>query len=128
MPPLTHLRASLPLLSLFLWGAVGCQGDFPGAGTEPTITEDAFVEAMAELRVAAWAELDGVLPETKRDEILARRGLDPEDLLHFVEVRGLDVPGMHAVWVRVDEAVSQGRAELDVDQTESSDSDATDPS
>ena len=113
MSAFSRFRAWLPLALVILPILAGCESDFPGAGREPTISEDAFVQTMAELRVAALTEENGILSPESRDQILSRQGLQEADLLQFIEVRGLDVPGMHAVWLRVDEAVSQGRAELD---------------
>ncbi|TVP49928.1 MAG: hypothetical protein EA350_01240 [Gemmatimonadales bacterium] len=92
-------------LLLLIFASSGCERGFPTAGSEPTIPEDEFVEAMAELRTATFRQEGGTLPVSERDEILRRRGLAPEDLVKFAEVHGPDVPFMFAVWARVDSAV-----------------------
>jgi hypothetical protein len=67
-----------------------------------TISEEAFVETMVELRRAAAQWEMRRLPVEERDSVLASRNLTPEDLLEFVEVHGTDVLYMNQVWTRVE--------------------------
>jgi hypothetical protein len=97
------LRA-LPVLiaSALLLAGAACDPGFPRAGPEATISEDEFVAAMVELRRGALHREGNRLPISERDRILAARGLTPDDLLHFAEVHGADVPYMYEVWTRVE--------------------------
>jgi len=90
------------LLLLLAFASSGCERGIPTSGSEPTVSEDQFVEAMVELRTASLRGENEELPGSERDEILRRRGLEPEDLVRFAEVHGPDVPYMFAVWSRVD--------------------------
>jgi hypothetical protein len=94
------LRVALLLFLAF--ASSGCERGIPTSGSEPTISEDQFVEAMVELRAATFRGEHEELPVSERDEILRRRGLEPEDLVRFAEVHGPDVPYMFGVWSRVD--------------------------
>jgi hypothetical protein len=89
-----------------------CDPGFPGPQQGDTIPEDAFVEAMADLRRAAAAWEGRRLPEPERDSILEAHGLEPEDLLHFVEIHGTDVLYMNRVWARVEAAFTARDREL----------------
>ena len=80
----------------------GCDSGFPASNSSATISEDAFVDAMVELRRAAVEEEDLRIRPNRRDEILQARGLAVEDLTGFVEVHGADVPRMNRVWTRIE--------------------------
>ncbi len=107
-------RLSLPPLLGAAFLLAGCDPGFPAPQRGDTISEDAFVQTMVDLRrgAAMW-ELRRLPPE-ERDSILAARGVTAEELLHFVEVRGTDVPYMNRVWTRV-EAGFTGRAVSELD-------------
>ncbi|TVR53039.1 MAG: hypothetical protein EA421_12260 [Gemmatimonadales bacterium] len=89
-------------LALLVLAPVACDPGFPGPGEGETISEEAFVETMVELRRAAAHWEMRRLPVEERDSILAIRSRTPEDLLEFVEVHGTDVPYMNRVWTRVE--------------------------
>lgn len=99
--PAAH-RSAAGLLLLIALLLPACDPGFPGPAEGETIPEDAFVQAMVDLRRAA-AEWEGRrLPDAERDSILEVHGLEPEDLLHFVEIHGTDVLYMSEVWARVE--------------------------
>jgi hypothetical protein len=96
-----------------LWGiAAACDPGFPAPGGGPTISEDAFVETVVELRRAAAHWEARRLPEGERDSILRARGVSQDDLFLFVEVHGPDVPYMSQVWTRIDALLTGREAEL----------------
>lgn len=100
--PLLLLAALLP----------ACDPGFPGPQDGDTIPEDAFVEAMVELRMAAAAWEGRRLPDPERDAILEAHGLEAEELLHFVEIHGTDVLYMNRVWARVEATFTARDEEL----------------
>jgi hypothetical protein len=97
LPPL--LLASFLLASFLL---AGCDPGFPAPERGDTISEEAFVETMVELRRGAAHWEFRRLPPEERDAILAARGVTAEDLLRFVAIRGTDVLYMNQVWTRVE--------------------------
>jgi hypothetical protein len=96
------------LLLLLAFASSGCERGIPTSGAEPTISEDQFVEAMVELRTATFRGEYEELSLPERDEILRRRGLEPDDLVRFAEVHGPNVPYMFEVWSRVDSLAVAG--------------------
>lgn len=93
---------ALLMCSALVLGGAACEPGFPRAESEPTISEDRFVAAMADLRRAALYREGSRLPIVERDRILEEHGLEPEDLIRFAEVHGPDVPYMYRVWSRVE--------------------------
>jgi hypothetical protein len=72
----------------------GCTGGDPAADRPSTISEDMFVAAMAQLNHARTGTLDGELTNEERARILARHGLEEDDLLTFAEVHGGEIAFM----------------------------------
>lgn len=79
--------------------------------TEETISEEVFMEAYMDLRLAALAEPEGELPQARRDSILEAHGITGDDLLTFVEVRGSDVQYMKTLWDSMDARLDRGADE-----------------
>jgi len=101
-PEVVSTMHRVALLLLLALASHGCERGIPTSGSEPTISEDQFVEAMVELRTATFRGEFEELSVPERDEILRRRGLEPDDLVRFAEVHGPNVPLMFEVWSRVD--------------------------
>lgn len=80
----------------------GCDTGLPSSGSEETISDEAFVETVVALRRGTADDGEARLSESRRDEILAERGVTEEDLFQFVEVHGRNVPRMSAVWTEVE--------------------------
>jgi hypothetical protein len=93
----------------------GCERGFPTAEDRPSISEDAFVAAMAELRHMGVNWEEGHVPAEDRDRVLREMGLEARELVEFVEIHGRNVPYMFGVWTRVDSAVVEKGAGLDED-------------
>lgn len=75
------------------------------------------MEAYMELRIVGLSVEGQEMTTSIRNQVLDSLGLEPEDLLHFVEVHGNDVEYMRSLWVEVDslldlrrrpEALSEG--------------------
>jgi hypothetical protein len=91
----------------------GCERGFPTAEDRPSISEDAFVAAVAELRHMGLNWEEGHAPAEERDRVLGGLGIEAGELVEFVEIHGRNVPYMYGVWVRVDSAVVEKGAALD---------------
>jgi hypothetical protein len=87
--------------------AAACGEPTPPGG-EP-IDREVFIETYVELRLAALAAEDFVVPPEEREEILARHGVDQEGLLRFAEVHGQDVDFMNEVWAEVERLIEERR-------------------
>lgn len=77
--------------------AAGCGGE-----DRETIPRETFIEAYVALRTVAIRSPDGEVDPISRARILEERGISEEDLLHFVEVHGRDVPFMGTIWEEVE--------------------------
>lgn len=102
--PLPRSGRTLALFVLLMaaGGAAGCGG----GSTEP-IPRETFIEAYITLRTTALRNETGELDPISRDRILEERGLTVQDLLHFVEVHGRDVPFMGELWEEIDSEVAR---------------------
>jgi hypothetical protein len=110
----THRLRTLALAAAGLFASAvvrACGGESPSSGQPPTIAEEAFVAAMAELHHARLTVLDGELSDGDRARILARHGLEAADLLTFAEVHGGDVTYM----VRVLDDVARATRQRDLE-------------
>jgi hypothetical protein len=120
-PPDTFLGMTLPprvftaALALLLVLAGGCERGFPTAEDRPTVAEDTFVAAMAELRHAEILAPDGLVPPETRERILTGLGTTADEIAAFAEVHGADVSYMFGVWTRVDSALVEKASELEDD-------------
>lgn len=101
-------RQAIPIVLLAFAGACGGAGDSP-PGEEP-IDREVFIEAYVDLRAAAAADEDFVLPAEERDEILARHGVTEDELLHFADFHGRDVEFMNEVWGEVERRLAERAA------------------
>ncbi len=96
-----RIHRLLPLFALLL-PLAGCDDGVPSSARERTISGEAFVETVVELRKAAIIRESGVVPDTARERILAAQGVTEEELRHFVEVHGDNVPLMTRIWENVE--------------------------
>jgi len=101
-----RLRILLPVALLFL---AACSSGGPAGGEAEVISREVFIQAYVELRVAALKSEDEELSLDDRDRVLGDLGLQEEDLLRFVEVRGRDVQYMRRVWEEVDSIMTERR-------------------
>ena len=103
------MRASpfLLLISLCL-PLPACSGP-QDEGEQETITRAVFVDAYVDLRLKAVRE-EGARTPQERERLLERHGIEPEDLLHFVEVHGRDVEFMSELWLEIDQKVNEPTA------------------
>lgn len=97
------MRRTLAGLALLLTLAA-CGGADDGASAN-VIDRESFVATYVELRVAALHAPDLELTEQQRTEILARHGVDEEDLLEFADVHGRDIQYMSDVWNEIDSLI-----------------------
>jgi len=91
------LVAAVGLLVL----TAACDNGIPGSGSGSTIEREQFIDAMVELRAEGVRSPTGRIAGATRDGILGRQGLEEDDLRHFVEVHGRNVPLMTEVWAEV---------------------------
>ena len=84
-------------LALLVLGA-GCGPSVP----EGVIERDTFVEAYAELRIAALRTDSSRIAASEREAILERLGITEDDLLEFVDVHAADLEYMRDVWNEVE--------------------------
>ena len=77
---------------------LGCGPEAP----EGVIDREVFIEAYVDLRVAALEAEDRQMSEAVRAEVLARHGIEAEDLLEFAEVHARDLELMRDVWNEVE--------------------------
>jgi hypothetical protein len=89
-------------LGLLLPWSQGCDPGFPSSGPESTISDEAFIETLVSLRRAAAQEGGGTLAEPTRLEVLRERSVTEEELRHFVQVHGENIPRMTAIWTEVE--------------------------
>jgi len=99
--------AAHSILVVVLLLLASCDNGIPGSGREPTISEEHFVAAMAELRYEALRRTTGQVPPEERERILAEHGISGEDLIQYAEVHGPNVPLMNRVWSSVEERVQR---------------------
>lgn len=104
------LRAarSVACLTAVLLGAA-CGDGAASAGGAPTISREAFVEVMVDLRTSPLLDPSGLLPSGEPERILEENGVTAEQMRSFVEVHGGDVPFMAEVWTEIDARVVEAR-------------------
>ena len=105
--PLRPSRVLLLILASSM--GISCTKDNSGPEKGSTISRETFVEAYVQLRVQALRSPREELPLEERDEILARMGLEDQDLLTFVEIRGREVQFMRKIWEEVDSILQDMR-------------------
>lgn len=109
---LLSLMLLVPLLA-----ACGDDGAAPSAADAETISRDVFVATYVDLRLTALRSGSEEISPSARDEVLARHGVTPEDLLEFVEIHGDRVQYMKELWNEVETRIDSIR---DPDDTTSS--------
>lgn len=88
----------------------GCDDEGPSPRRGQTISKEAFIGTMVELRREALRRDGGRLPPAERARILRERDVTAQELLRFAEVHGRNVPFMHEVWTEVDRRLTEGEA------------------
>lgn len=98
-------RARLLLGSALLLASAACRGDGDVPVVEGVIDRETFIETYVDLRSEAVANRDLVLSDERRDEILARHGVDEESLLAFVDAYGSELDYMNDLWAEVESRI-----------------------
>jgi hypothetical protein len=96
--------------ALLVVGLAACEGGIPGSERERTIPRETFIQAMVDLRLAAVESPGDPVTQARRDRVLEELGVTPEQLVHFAEVHGRNVPYMNDVWNEVQQRLLE-RAE-----------------
>jgi len=94
-----------------LLGLASCSSDTAEPSAGDVIDRETFVATYVDLRLAAVASPDFRIPPSARDEILARHGVDAEDLVRFAEAYGRDLELMNEVWTEVEERFGESSAD-----------------
>lgn len=97
------VRRGIPFLAVLLLPLLASCG----GNTREAIPRETFIEAYIALRSVAVRSPTGEVDPISRARILEERGLTEEDMLHFVEVHGRDVPFMGALWEEIDNEISR---------------------
>ena len=79
-----------------------CGGDTSGPVGRDVIDRQAFVDTYVDLRLAAIESPDFRISPEARQEILARHGVEAEDLLRFADAHGRDLEFMNEVWTEIE--------------------------
>ncbi|MBI4541045.1 MAG: hypothetical protein HY704_16205 [Gemmatimonadetes bacterium] len=77
------------------------------------IPADRFIAAYVDLRLAALKSPGGEVEAAERKRVLARHGIESDDLLRFVERHGRDAEFMSAVWDTIEQRVEGHRLPTD---------------
>jgi hypothetical protein len=95
------MRTRFGLAYVILVAACGGQGDTATDATAP-ISRDLFVQTYVELRMESFDNTPRVITDAEKDVILAERGITDEDLRHFIQVHGSDLPFMRDLWADIE--------------------------
>lgn len=107
------LRTATYLLFLSaLLPGTGCSFGPQGSDDGSTISREAFVDVLFDLRVAALQTSGQEITLEEKDRILEAHGLTEEDVLRFAEVRGGDPEFMEGVWAELRARLQDSRMEL----------------
>jgi hypothetical protein len=102
LPHPTAARGLGPLLlALVLFVATACNGD-DFVPVEGVIDRETFIAAYVDLRAQTLLSSEVSLPNEERDQILARHGVDPQDLEAFAAAYGGELDFMNGVWSEID--------------------------
>lgn len=82
-----------------------CSGDHDVPVVEGVIGRQTFIDTYVDLRAEAARTRDLELSEEQRDEILARHGVDEDDLLAFVDAYGGELDYMSELWAEVESRI-----------------------
>ena len=97
----------LATIALAAWVLASCQRDAPSS----TVSDSAFVAVMAELkRLHETIGLDSAERETRRAEILERRGFTPEQLDTVARALAKNPTRAQTVWQAIDRRAADSAA------------------
>ena len=96
-------------LMVFSILAAACSGYGTDSQARGAISEDDFIQAYYRLRMEALRSPDMEIDLEARDSILEVMNLTAEDLLEFVELRGMDGQFMQGIWETVDSLLREDR-------------------
>ncbi len=85
----------------FLLALASCGGDTSTVASD-VIDRETFIATYLDLRLAATAQPDFRVTSEQRAEVLARHGVDAEELIRFADVHGRDLEFMNEVWSEVE--------------------------
>jgi hypothetical protein len=94
-----------------LLAIASCSSDTAEPTAGDVIDRATFVATYVDLRLAAVESPDFRVPAEARDEILARHGVEAEDLVRFAEAYGRDLELMNEVWTEVEERFQNSSAD-----------------
>jgi hypothetical protein len=101
-----HKRRAAALLgTVLLLVPLACGGDDEVPVVEGVIDRETFIETYVDLRSEAVANRDFALSADRRDEILARHGVDEESLLAFVDAYSAELDFMNELWAEVESRI-----------------------
>lgn len=101
------MRRRIPPIAL-VFLAVACGGDAQGPVPADVIDREVFIETYVDLRVAAVAADAFRVSAEQRAEILARHGIDGDDLVRFADAHGRDLDYMNEVWTEIETRIQAG--------------------
>lgn len=90
-----------------LLAVASCGGDTSGPARSDVIDRQTFVDTYVDLRLAAIETPEFRVSPQARDEILARHGVDAEDLVRFADAYGRDLELMNEVWTEIEARVQE---------------------
>jgi hypothetical protein len=94
-----------------LLALASCSSDTVEPGAGDVIGREAFIATYVELRRAAIGSPDFRVSPGARAEILARHGVEAEDLVRFAEAYGRDLELMNEVWTEVEARIQDSGAD-----------------
>lgn len=100
-------------LALVSGACTGTEPDPVVEGLEP----DRFIDTYVDLRFAALTRVEGEITPEQREEILTRHGVNADELLDFVELRGRDAVFMQEVWDSVEVRFQRKRSAYNAGDT-----------
>ena len=95
------MKRTVAAMALAL-AVASCGSDTAQPVPDAVIDRTTFVETYVDLRWAAVHTPDFRITPEAREEILARHGVAPEDLVRFAEVHGRNLDRMNEVWAEVE--------------------------
>jgi hypothetical protein len=101
------LQRLAPVLALT--AALACGAETGTAPPEDLLTREEFVAVYVELRQATLVTgMQSPTPEI-RNEVLERMGVEPQQLMDFVDYWGRDVATMRSIWEEIDSIIDANR-------------------
>lgn len=103
------MKRRIPAFALVVL-SVACGGDAQGPAPADVIERETFIETYVDLRVAAVSANEFRVSAEQRADILARHGVDGDDLLRFADAYGGDLDYMNEVWTEVETRIQDRTA------------------